>query len=142
MKVIKLYTDGGSRGNPGPAAIGVIIRAEDGSVLGEYGRHIGIATNNEAEYQALVYGLELVSHYTPCAVEVYLDSELVCNQVNGSYKIKDAKLIPHYQNIMQARLGFKSFSCRHIPRERNTDADRLVNVALDTATAAKKRSLT
>jgi len=128
-----MYTDGGSRGNPGPSAIGVYIET-----LGKkYGECIGIRTNNEAEYEALIFGLkkikQLVGKEKTKKVEVqcFLDSELVVRQLNHEYKLNDSKVKEFFLEIWNLMLDFKRVVFFHIPREKNKIADALVNEALD-----------
>ncbi len=136
---IAVYTDGGARGNPGPAALGVVFKDSSGRTIGGYGEHLGTATNNEAEYQAVVFALQKLKALAgkdaakSISVAVHLDSELVARQLGGSYKINEDRLVPFFIKIWNARLDFKSVEFRHIPREENKEADRLVNEALDRA---------
>lgn len=129
---LHLYTDGGSRGNPGQAAIGCVLENPDtGQVMKEYMDRIGIETNNVAEYKALIQGLELASRYRPNHLVCHLDSELVVKQLNGEYRIKMASLQPLVDEIRELVSGFKDVQFVHIPREDNHRADALVNRALD-----------
>ncbi|MEK7626724.1 MAG: ribonuclease HI family protein [Patescibacteria group bacterium] len=127
-----IYTDGGARGNPGPAAIGVVV-GEKG-----YGEAIGNTTNNVAEYKAVIFGLKKAKSLlggkkaAEAEIEVRADSELVVSQLNGDYKIKEDNLKPLFIDVWNLRQDFKSVSFIHIPREKNREADRLVNQALDT----------
>jgi len=123
--------DGGSRGNPGPAAIGVVLRNGDGSVLEEAGETIGEATNNVAEYKALLRGIELAAAHGVGELELVGDSDLVVRQVEGRYKVKNAGLKPLHEEVKRALGGFDSWSIRWVRRAENGDADRLVNEALD-----------
>jgi ribonuclease HI len=128
-----IYTDGGSRGNPGPAAIGYIIYDPKKDVVAEGGEYIGIATNNQAEYQAIVVALTKIKELGNSeSVTCYLDSELVVRQVNGIYKMKNEALKPWLKKIhdlKQSLGGHVTF--HHVPREKNSEADALVNKALD-----------
>lgn len=132
-----IHTDGGSRGNPGPAAIGVVIEREGGGMKKEYGEFIGQATNNEAEYQAVVFALKKLKQLAgknmsaKSAVEVHADSELLVKQINGEYKVLDEKIKPLFLEIWNLKVDFGGVSFRHIPREENHGADRMVNAALD-----------
>ena len=126
-----VHVDGGARGNPGPAAYGFVLEAEDGTVLDARGEPIGVATNNVAEYRALLLGLERARALGATKVEVINDSELVARQVNGAYKVKHAGLRPLYDRAMAALEGFDRWSLRSVPREQNAHADQLVNAALD-----------
>jgi ribonuclease HI len=128
-----LYTDGGSRGNPGPAASAFVLEAEDGTVLDARGETIGVATNNVAEYRALLAGLERAVEAGVDELEVVSDSELLVKQMRGEYKVKNAAL--HELSLRAARLGLEigKVSYRAVRREHNELADRLVNEALDRA---------
>ncbi len=123
--------DGGARGNPGPAAIGVVVRAADGTVLEELGEKIGEATNNVAEYRALLKGIELAAAHGATDLELVGDSELVVRQVEGRYKVKNAGMKTLHAEAKKALSSFDSWSIRHVRRAENADADRLVNEALD-----------
>ena len=131
MSRLTVNVDGGARGNPGPAAIGVVVRDGNGGVLQEVGETIGEATNNVAEYKALLRGIELAGELGATELELLGDSELVVRQVEGRYKVKNAGMKPLYQQVMQALREVESWSIRHVRREHNADADRLVNAALD-----------
>lgn len=126
-----IYTDGGSRNNPGEAAIGVVINDK------EYSQRIGIKTNNEAEYAALIFALKKAAHLVgaekarSARVEVRMDSELVINQMSGRYKVKNAGLKLLFADAVNEVKSFKDVRFVHIPREQNSRADRLVNEALD-----------
>ena len=130
MKLV-VHVDGGARGNPGPAAVGVVVSTPDGEVLDEIGEVIGVATNNVAEYRGLLLGLERARTLGATEVEVVNDSELVARQVKGDYKVKHAGLKPLHQQALAALRGFHRWSIRSVPRERNARADALVNAALD-----------
>jgi ribonuclease HI len=129
---LTVNVDGGARGNPGPAAIGVVLRA-DGEVLEEVGETIGEATNNVAEYRALLRGIELAAARGASELELIGDSELVVRQVEGRYKVKNAGMKELHEEVKRALRGFDSWSIRHVRRANNADADRLVNQALDGA---------
>jgi ribonuclease HI len=131
MSRVTVNVDGGARGNPGPAAIGVVVRNGDGSVLEEVGETIGEATNNVAEYRALLRGIELAAGRGAGEVELVGDSELVVRQVEGRYKVKNAGMKKLHEEVKRALRGFESWSIRHVRRGENADADRLVNEALD-----------
>lgn len=132
-----LYTDGGSRGNPGPAAIGFVIEDGAGVVLKKHGEAIGRATNNEAEYRAVVAGLVSVKALLgkkkarELGIIVRMDSELVAKQLNGEYKIEEERLFPFFIKIWNLKIDFGSVLFEHVPREKNRGADRMVNEALD-----------
>jgi ribonuclease HI len=131
MSRVTVNVDGGARGNPGPAAIGVVLRDENGRVLEELGETIGEATNNVAEYKALLRGIELASDQGATALELIGDSELVVRQVEGRYKVKNAGMKELHAEVKRALGSFDSWSIRHVRRAENADADRLVNQALD-----------
>jgi ribonuclease HI len=123
--------DGGSRGNPGPAAVGVVVQDGDGEVLEEVAERIGRATNNVAEYRALLLGIERARELGASELELIGDSELIVRQVKGEYKVKDAALRELHAEVKRALAPFESWSIRHVHRERNAEADRLLNEALD-----------
>ena len=133
MKYQKLtiYTDGGARDNPGPAGVGVVIYDEDENVVQELGEYIGEQTNNQAEYKALILGLVRAKTLGAKEVECYLDSELVVKQMRGEYKVKNANVKPLYAEAVELAGGFAQISYDHVPREKNKEADRLVNEAID-----------
>jgi ribonuclease HI len=127
----RLSTDGGARGNPGPAAYGYVLEAEDGAVLAAHGETIGVATNNVAEYRALVAGLEKAAELGVDELEVVSDSELLVKQMRGEYKVKNPALreLNEAAEALAGRLGHVSYTA--VRREHNELADRLVNEALD-----------
>ena len=131
IKIVKIYTDGGARGNPGPAAIGIIIKNEAGEIIKKHAECIGEATNNIAEYKAIIKGLELAKHFEPEEIHCYLDSELVVKQLKQEYRVKDAKLQPLFIKVWNLKMGFKKISFTHIRREMNAEADSLLNIELD-----------
>jgi len=131
MAKLTVNVDGGARGNPGPAAIGAVVRDEGGEVLEERGERIGRATNNVAEYRALLLGIELAAAHGASEVELVGDSELIVRQVEGKYKVKDATMKQLHGKVKAALRQFEKWSIRHVRREHNSDADRLVNAALD-----------
>jgi len=130
VKVV-VHVDGGSRGNPGPAAAGAVVSAPDGAVLDEATRLIGAATNNVAEYEGLLLGLERARALGATEVHVVNDSELIARQVSGRYKVKHAQMKPLHARATAALQGFARWSIRSVPREQNARADALVNQALD-----------
>ena len=132
MKVV-VHVDGGARGNPGPAAAAAVISKPDGGLLDEAARRIGTATNNVAEYQALLLGLERARALGADEVEVVNDSELIAKQVNGDYKVKHPDMKPLHAQAQPALGSFGRWSIRSVPRAQNKDADALVNEALDAA---------
>jgi ribonuclease HI len=133
-----MFADGGSRGNPGHAASGAVLYAEDGSPLGEVGVYLGIATNNVAEWRALVAGLEKARELGVDEIAVRMDSELVVRQVTGVYKVKHADLIPLWTKARSLLRDFKSVDVQHVRRKDNAAADAVVNAVLDDE--ARKRS--
>jgi ribonuclease HI len=133
-----IYTDGGSRGNPGPAAFGYVLYGADGTVVKKHGEVMGKATNNEAEYTAVLAALKKAKQMLGKTklqhmnIEVRMDSELVARQLSGAYKIENEKLQPLFMQIWNTRVELGgAVVFRHIPREQNKEADRLVNEALD-----------
>jgi ribonuclease HI len=126
-----VHVDGGSRGNPGPAAAGAVLATPEGAVVAEATRTIGRATNNVAEYQGLLLGLERARELGATAVEVINDSELIAKQVNGVYKVKHADMKPLHSRARAALREFDEWSIRSVPRAENAHADALVNAALD-----------
>jgi ribonuclease HI len=133
-----LYADGGSRGNPGPAASGAVLYGEDGSVLAEVGEFLGTATNNVAEWRALLAGLACARELGVDDIAVRMDSELVVRQITGVYRVKHADLIPLHTKAKQLLREFKTTDVRHVPRKENAAADAVVNQYLDAAAARAK----
>jgi ribonuclease HI len=125
--------DGGARGNPGPAAVGVVLATPDGEVVEESSERIGQATNNVAEYRAVLLGLDRARRLGANEVEIIGDSQLVARQLDGSYKVKHAAMKPLHQEAMAALSAFDRWSIRTVPRAQNARADELVNEALDGA---------
>jgi ribonuclease HI len=130
MKVI-INTDGGSRSNPGPSAIGVVLSDKNGNVLKEVSETIGIATNNQAEYSALVRGLQEAKKLKADEVDIMMDSELVVKQIKQEYKVKDKDLAILFVKAWNILQTFEKWSIKHVRREKNERADELVNKALD-----------
>jgi len=128
-----IYTDGGARGNPGPAGIGAVIYDEHKNIIAKISQSIGVATNNQAEYKALIIALEKAQNLKAREVRVFLDSELVVKQLNREYRVKDKDLAPLFVKVYNISLGFKKIIFKHISREKNKLADKLVNLALDKA---------
>jgi ribonuclease HI len=126
--------DGGSRGNPGPAAVGVVVRDESGEVIVDAAEPIGTATNNVAEYRALIRGIEIAAEKGATELELRGDSELVVKQVRGEYRVKDANLKPLHAEARAKLSAFGEWSFNHVRREQNAEADALVNQALDAYT--------
>jgi ribonuclease HI len=133
MGKLTVNVDGGARGNPGPAAIGVVVRNDDGAVVEQVGETIGTATNNVAEYRALLRGIELAAAHGATEVELIGDSELIVRQVEGRYKVKHADMKELHSQAKTMLADFDSWSIRHVKRAQNADADALVNEALDNA---------
>jgi ribonuclease HI len=123
--------DGGARGNPGPAAVAAVVATPDGDVVTERGEHIGDATNNVAEYKALILALELARELGAAEVDLIGDSELIVRQVRGEYKVKQAGLRPLHAEALEALREFDRWSIRNVPRDDNAAADALVNETLD-----------
>ena len=132
MKLV-IHVDGGARGNPGPAAIGVVVSDPEGDVLGELGEPIGVATNNVAEYRALLRGIEWARELGADALEIVGDSELVARQLTGAYKVKHPSMKQLHSEALAALRAFNSWSISTVPRVDNARADELVNRALDEA---------
>jgi ribonuclease HI len=128
---VVVHVDGGARGNPGPAAIGVVVSVPEGEVLEELAERIGVATNNVAEYRALLRGLERAAALGAREVEVVNDSELVAKQLNGAYKVKHPAMKPLFLEAIGALRQFQHWKIRSVPRTQNAHADALVNAALD-----------
>ncbi|MBS1889070.1 MAG: ribonuclease HI family protein [Actinobacteria bacterium] len=133
MARMTVNVDGGARGNPGPAAIGVVVRDADGEIVEAVGETIGATTNNVAEYRALLRGIEMAAAHGATEVELIGDSELIVRQVEGRYKVKNAGMKELHAQAKAALADFPSWSIRHVKRAQNADADRLVNEALDNA---------
>ena len=137
---IVVYADGGSRGNPGPAAIGVVIMRGN-HAIGKYGQSIGKKTNNEAEYEAVIYALQKIKHLfgkqktRDLEIEIRMDSELVARQLSGKYKIEEERLFPLFIKIWNLKMHFGEIFFTEIPREKNSEADKLLNEELDKATS-------
>lgn len=128
-----LHTDGGARGNPGPAGIGVYITNEAGEVVKEIAEYIGETTNNQAEYKALLRGLEEARELQAKTVRVFMDSELIVKQIQGEYKVKNKDLAPLFIGVHNVSQSFQRVMVEHVPRAHNKEADRLVNEAIDAA---------
>ena len=142
MKKYILYTDGGARGNPGPAAAGVVIYDAKLKEIDKFAHYLGVATNNQAEYQALILGLGRIQKLVGDAhkiaeisVDVFMDSELIVKQMNGEYKIKNKDLKPLFAKVEELSAKFEAVKFKHIFRDKNTMADKLLNLELDKHTA-------
>lgn len=138
VKEIKMFADGGSRGNPGPSASGFVLLDMNDKLLFEGGLYLGITTNNQAEYHAVRLGLEEAHKRGAREVDVFLDSLLVVNQMNGIFKIKNRDLWPIHQAIKELVKGFKKVKFTHVPREFNKLADGMVNQILDSTDLTQK----
>jgi len=144
MKKIIIYTDGGSRGNPGKAGIGVVFCNEKEQIIKKYGEYLGDnLTNNDVEYQAIIFALKKFKALFGkklaeiSDVEIRADSELVVKQLNGDYRLENPKIQQFFIEIWNLKFDFKSVKFKHIPREKNKEADRLVNEALDKEAGTK-----
>ena len=135
---VELFTDGGSRGNPGPAGIGVLLRQESTGLEKEFSRFIGRATNNEAEYRALIEGLKMALEHGARKLVHLSDSQLIVRQLEGNYKVKAVELQKLFSETRGLIQGFASFRTRHIPREENSRADKLANQAIDELESAEQ----
>jgi ribonuclease HI len=127
---LTFFTDGGSRGNPGPSASGIVILDMEGTVIEAFGVYLGITTNNQAEYLAIKYALEAIAKYEPKRVHAKMDSELACKQLNGIYRVKNPDLKPIYLEIKQLAMQY-DITFEHVYREFNKLADAQVNIAID-----------
>ena len=132
MKLV-VHVDGGSRGNPGPAAAAAVVSTPEGEVVDRAGELLGVASNNVAEYRALLLGLRRAAELGADEVEVVNDSELIAKQVNGEYKVKHPDMKPLFTEALAALRGFERWQVRTVRREHNADADALVNATLDGA---------
>lgn len=126
-----IYTDGGARGNPGPAAYGVVIYDLGGKIIKKYAKYLGKKTNNEAEYEGVIRGLLFGRELGAEIIEFYLDSELIVRQLNHIYRVRDKRMLEFVLRIRSLETNFKKVSYKHIPREKNHLADALVNAAID-----------
>lgn len=126
-----IHTDGGARGNPGPAGIGVVIETDEGDLVEEYQGYIGETTNNQAEYQAVVKAFELLEKHNTEVLDFFLDSELVVKQLKGEYKVKNQDLASLFVKIHGAQQKYRAVTFTHVRRADNEHADSLVNKALD-----------
>ena len=130
-KRLTIYVDGASRGNPGPAAVGVVIKDEKGVTTLKLSHSIGRATNNQAEYTALITSLQEARRLGADQVYINTDSQLMAEQINGNYRVRNAHIRPLFDKAMQLLAAFQYYSIDHIPRERNSEADALANEALN-----------
>lgn len=130
-RIVIAYADGASRGNPGPASFGAVIYDKSGEELRTVSRAIGYGTNNQAEYQGAIGALEAALELGAREVELHMDSELIVRQLEGRYRVRNAKLIPLYRQLLELRGRFERVQVSHVPRAENKVADRLANEALD-----------
>ncbi len=127
MKKAVIYTDGGADPNPGPGAIGVVIKNEAGETVDTISRSVGVVTNNQAEYMAVIAALEKALSAGVEEVVMFADSQLVVRQLNGQYKVRNQQLKPFFDKVLVLKSKFRKFSITHIPREMNAEADKLTN---------------
>ena len=132
--MLTLYTDGAARGNPGPAGAGWVIHGADGKPVATNFKYLGEATNNQAEYSALLLALQQAVELGGTALKIYADSELMVKQLNGEYKVKNEGLKPLFQEATALLRRFSSYTMNYVPREQNTAADTLANRAIDQST--------
>ena len=130
---IKIYTDGGARGNPGPAGVGVVVYDVKDNIIDTKSEYIGETTNNQAEYRAVIAALELIGKYEVDEINFFLDSELVVKQLNREYKVKNKGLAPLFVKVYNSILKYKKVTFTHVRRELNKEADKLANIAMDNA---------
>ncbi|MBU1037341.1 ribonuclease HI family protein [Patescibacteria group bacterium] len=135
-----IFTDGAARGNPGPAAAAAVIKNDQGTLVAKVAKYLQIATNNQAEYQAVLLGLEKAKELGAEEVDFYLDSELVVSQLNREYKVKDLSLQSFFVKIWNLSNSFKKITYHHVPREENREADKLANLKLDEVLKIKPSS--
>jgi len=133
---IIIFTDGGARGNPGPAASGVVIKTADGKVIEAFGRYLGETTNNQAEYKAILFALREAKKYSPKRIQFFMDSELAMKQLNGIYKMKNQDLKIIFDEIKQLATQYET-TYQHVYRKDNKEADAQVNLAIDQALGLK-----
>ncbi len=134
---LKFFTDGGSRGNPGPSASGVVILTMDDTVIEHFGQYLGIGTNNVAEWTAVKLALQAIQKYQPQRVHSFMDSELVCKQLNGEYRVKHPGLQPIYRDVVELAKAY-NVTFQHVYRANNKLADAEVNLAIDRALGIKE----
>ncbi|MEM3465962.1 MAG: ribonuclease HI family protein [Candidatus Jordarchaeales archaeon] len=129
--MVRVFVDGASRGNPGPAGIGFVIVEASGKVIERRGRYVGVSTNNQAEYLALIEALEACRRVGASRVEVFSDSELLVKQLKGEYRVENSRLAVLYRRVKELEGLFESVVYRHVPRESNIEADALANKAIN-----------
>ena len=127
---LTIYTDGGARGNPGPAGLGVVMYA-DGKIIKRHSRYLGKTTNNQAEYRAVIDALQHAQEMGAKEIDLVMDSELIVKQLNREYRVKDKELGQLFVQVWNLTLGFSKFTVRHVRREHNKEADKMVNEAID-----------
>jgi len=130
VKRVIIHADGTSLGNPGPAAIGVTIKDEQGQLVASISRGIGRATNNQVEYRALIAALEKATKLGAEEVDANLDSELIVRQINGKYRVRNLALKPLYQQVKKLQSRLRGFTITHVPRQQNTEAHKLASMAV------------
>lgn len=130
-KILKIFTDGGARGNPGPAAIGIVIKDDNDKILITHAEYIGETTNNQAEYKALIKALQLAEDFKPDQVFCFLDSELVVKQMKREYRVRDKDLQPLFIKVWNLAVALGTVKFQHIRRDLNQEADELLNQELD-----------
>jgi ribonuclease HI len=128
---VHIYTDGGSRGNPGPSASGAVIKTPSGEKLAEVSKYLGRTTNNQAEYTAIILGLERAVKLGAKEISLFMDSELATKQLNGEYRVKDPEIAKRFLEVKNLLHKFERVRITHVRREKNTEADALVNACLD-----------
>lgn len=138
MEQVRIFSDGASRGNPGPAGIGVVIVSPAGNSLAEVKEYLGVSTNNLAEYTALVRGLETALDLGARKVEIFSDSELLVRQVLGQYQVRSPILKPLHRQVLSLERRFAEFCIQHVPRSQNARADELANQAIDEAIGSRR----
>ncbi|MFH1653475.1 MAG: ribonuclease HI family protein [Pseudomonadota bacterium] len=131
MKEIIIHTDGAARGNPGPAGAGATLKSSDGVVLATVSEYLNEMTNNQAEYHALILALNEAIIAGAEAVKIYMDSELIVKQIKGEYRVKNEGLKPLYDKVVQSLKKFNTYTIEHVRREKNKEADKLANLAID-----------
>ena len=128
---LKIFTDGGARGNPGPAASGAVLKDVSGAVVATASKYLGETTNNQAEYMAIIIGLEKAKEMGATDVELYMDSELATKQLKGEYKVKHPEIAKRFVEVKNLLHAFDRVSFSHVRREKNKEADAIVNEVLD-----------
>ena len=131
MTQLTIFSDGGARGNPGPAGAGAVILDADGKVIAELYEYLGETTNNQAEYRAMIMAVKAAKKMSPAKVSIFADSELVVKQIKGEYRVKDEGLKLLYKELMTLLGGLGDYSVAHVRREKNKHADKLANKAID-----------